>query len=171
MRKCFVAAALLVGSTLLVSPPAARGQNLEISGSGGLGVAGGGGGGISFAGSAGASFGLLLTPSHEVRLDYAFVNVRRDSLGRHFAMGSYVLQSSTGSRRPFVQFGAGLVRAGRKDVFSGPSGGEHGLGGLVSVGITVDIGKRLFVRPELRSYWYKGPAVSVLPGIAVGLRF
>jgi hypothetical protein len=165
-RNTWIFVALIAISAVHVSA-----QNLQVSAIGGLGVASGSGQRTSFAGGGGASAGWLLSERSGIRFDYFYADVRAENSTRHFVTGSYVLQQRSGRTRPFLQIGGGLVRSNRKDNLNSPSGGSNDFAGLVGAGVTIDIGRTFFVRPEFRTYWYAGPTVAVLPGVSVGWHF
>lgn len=146
-------------------------QTVEESDTGGLGVAAGDEQTRTLVTGGGASLGLLPLARHGFRLDYFFGDAPADDTRRHFLTGSYVLQQRDGKARPFLQIGAGLMRETTKAALPSPSGASNDFAAILGVGVTIDIGQALFIRPELRTYWYVGPAVAILPGLSAGWRF
>lgn len=127
----------------------------------------------------GVSVGWPHSFRHRLQADYLLQNVRLDlSSRRHYFTGSYVLQLSPGRLRPFFQFGAGIVsRTFSTRSFLPPdsvferSESESGFAVLFGAGATVDIGRPLFLRPQVRLYGHAGPTMTLLPALEVGFRF
>ena len=162
---------LAYGVLLLAAVPLCA-QNVELAGAGGLGVGTVQERDRSFATGRGASLGWLSEGIHGVKFDYLFVNIRRDRYYRHLLTGSYVVQRRSGQSRPFVEIGAGLMYIKWKDVLNPAGAGDaHDFVGSLGGGVTMDLGRSLFLRPQVRTYWYAGPTFVVLPMISVGLRF
>ncbi len=155
----------LAGATLL---PA---QNIELSATGGLGVTAGDDQARGFTTGGGASVAWLSEGRQGLKLDYFFGNNRKDAFTQHFVTGSYVIQQRSGTARPFFQVGAGILRGDRKEALTAPSGGDTDFAAIVGCGVTLDFGSAFFIRPELRSYWYAGPTVAVLPAVSLAWRF
>lgn len=106
----------------------------------------------------GVSAGAPFLSTHRVQFDYLFQGPAEH---RHFVTGSYVLQGKSGRSRPYFQVGAGVVSAEQ----------DTSLAVVFGAGVTIDLWKSLFVRPQVRLYGHVGPTLTILPGVAFGWRF
>lgn len=98
-----------------------------------------------------------------LQADYMYhtARYRTAAEGRHFATMSWVRRARAGRARPFFQAGAGVVHRSF----------DTSLAVLFAGGVTVDLGRSLFIRPEVRLYGHASPTLTLLPGVAVGWRF
>jgi hypothetical protein len=75
----------------------------------------------------------------------------------------------------FFQVGAGVaIDKVDRAVFNIPPGrssADAQFALVFGAGLSIDVGKNAFVRPELRSYWFVGPTVVLLPALSMGWRF
>jgi hypothetical protein len=151
------------------------GQTVEIAGNASLGAVISDEGNPSTTGGVGASLGWPVNSKHKLQFDYDFAAVRFP-FDSHFLTASYVLQGKPSRVRPFFQIGGGV----EIQKFDHPSFLPHGfpfdntrtnLALVFGGGASIDVGKRFFIRPELRSYAVFGPALFVLPMLTVGARF
>ena len=159
-----------------------HGQSFEASGVGGLGVADGDGYGKSRVPSGGLTFGLPCGSAHKVQFDYAFGHLERRFIdyNRHFLTGSYVFQPGQGRSRPFLQIGAGVqYETNNANQVVGryfPSNDFRTVfAAALGAGVTVELGRSAFLRPQVRTYLAPGPTnsvnVTVLPSVGFGWRF
>ena len=107
-----------------------------------------------------------------------FSRYARHAEKSHFVTGSYVIQGSVGRSRPFFQAGAGIVHSSYRGYIQGSLNEktpfeerETGIVVLFGAGATIDLGRSLFIRPQVRLYGHVGPTLTVLPGVAFGWRF
>jgi len=113
----------------------------------------------------------------------------RFNYDRHWLSGSYRVQALRDRVKPFFQAGLGAVWT-RPEVagdsrpvrvvligepFTLPPGPGRtkstDLAVVLGVGATIELGRNFFVRPQARTYGYKGPTFMSTLGIAAGLRF
>jgi len=186
MFRRIIAIVFVIGLALLALLTSARsmhGQNLEVSGIGGFGVADGDGYGKSRVPSGGVALAWPCTSAHKLQFDYTFGHLERRFIkyNRHFFTGSYVLQARQGRNRPFLQIGAGVQYetnnanevVGRDFPFNEF---RTAFAGVLGAGITVQLGRSAFMRPQLRTYVAPGATrsgvnVTVLPCAGFGWRF
>ncbi len=174
-KAAWFAPALLAG--LLAAP--LRGQFPDVGAVVGAGYSTGDDQDSAGVTAVGVSVGWPHSFRHRLQADYLFQNVRLDpSSRRHYVTGSYVLQLFPGRLRPFFQFGAGMVsRTFSTRSFLPPdsiferSESDFGFAVLFAAGATVDVGRSLFLRPQVRVYGHAGPTMILLPALEVGLRF
>ncbi len=129
--------------------------------------------------SCGASLRLFPAGKHAAGFDYLFADFRGGVFNRHFITISYVLHPIRGRARPFFQFGPGIVVTRWNYQFRGQpiSGAETEFAAVAGFGLTIDASPRIFVRPQVRTYWYtadfprRGTTVTFLPGVELGWRF
>jgi len=131
----------------------------------------------------GASFGLPYSSRHRVQFDYLFNNQHGGSAfnlpaNRHFITASYVVQGKAGRTRPFFQAGAGIVQwnvEGYRQVGTNKvlylSESDTSFAAVFGGGATIDLGKSLFIRPQVRLYGNVGLTITVIPSVAFGWRF
>jgi hypothetical protein len=153
-------------------------QSFEASANGGYGVAERTGFGIPGVPCAGATFAWR----DRVQFDYSFGHFTPGVIdyNRHFFTGSYVIQPHGRRIRPFLQFGGGIEyetnnanqvvnRAFASNDF------RTAFAGVVGAGVTIEIGRAFFVRPQFRTYLAPGPNrtvdVTAFPTLAFGWRF
>jgi hypothetical protein len=161
----------------LVCPALA--QRADVSVVGGGGFVGGEEQDRHGVSAVGATMGFPYSGRHRLQFDYLFNHVHvDDSASRHFVTGSYVIQGAAGRARPLFQIGAGIVR----DSFRGYqvvgtnktlwfAGTDTSFAALFGGGATINLGKSLFVRPQVRLYAHAGPTLTILPSVALGYRF
>jgi hypothetical protein len=129
--------------------------------------------------AAGVSAGLPFASRHRIQFDYMFNNVPGAPENRHFVTGSYVVQGKKGRARPFFQVGAGVVQRHVQGYFTDAASNstiwvddrETSFAVLLGAGVTVEVWRSLFIRPQLRVYGHVGPTLTLLPGVAVGWHF
>ncbi len=138
---------LLIGLILISTVPPISGVDVALTGGGGF--SGGEETRTAAVSALGASVGAPLS----CQFDYLFMQ------RRHVLTGSYVIRGRTGGATPFFQIGAGIESR------------YAGLAVLIAAGATIDIGKSLFVRPQVRLYGLTGPTLTFLPAVALGRRF
>jgi hypothetical protein len=130
-------------------------------------------------------FGL----ANKLQFDYTFAHIERETASsggfspsihnRHFFTGSYVLQKRRGRYRPFVQVGAGVQyetnndnQVINRDLYATS---RTVFAGVVGAGVTVELGRGAFVRPQFHTYLAPGPThninVTALPCLGFGWRF
>ncbi len=157
-------------------PHSLAGQTTEVAGNAGLGaLISDEGANASSTGSLGASIGWPANSNHKIQFDYSFADVRFP-FDSHFLTVSYVLQGKSPGVRPFFQIGAGAEIQKFEDPPFLPPGipfdnSKTNFALVFGGGASIDLGKRFFIRPELRSYAVFGPAVFLLPMLTVGARF
>jgi hypothetical protein len=177
----------LFGVSILISACSMFAQNFEASGNGGFGVAERDGFGIPSVPSGGVTFGWQFSLANKLQVDYAFGHIERQNgtgitpsiHNRHFSTGSYVLQKPQGRYRPFVQIGAGVQyetnndnQVINRDLYATS---RTAFAGVVGAGLTVELGRGAFIRPQARTYIALGPThninVTALPCLGFGWRF
>ncbi len=146
-------------------------QNAEIGATAGFGVTAGEDIGRSFTSGGGAS--LKWIPGlHGLGMDYFYANSRRGGVNnRHFVTGSYVVQQRAGTTRPFFQVGVGILRQTAKNPFDGPASGDTDFALTLGAGAAIYVRPSIAIRPELRTYWFVGPSISLVPTVTVAWRF
>lgn len=179
----------LLSTGILASVGSMYGQTFELSGNGGFGVAERDGFGIRSAPSGGVALGWPFGLTNKLQFDYTFADIERDTAtsgglapsihNRHFFTGSYVLQKPQGRYRPFLQIGAGVQyetnndnQVINRDLY--PTS-RTAFVGVVGGGVTVELGRGAFIRPQFRTYLASGPThninVTALPSVGLGWRF
>lgn len=158
---------------------AASAQQIEVAGVAGYGAVTELFGDPAGIGAFGFSVGGPAAGRHAIRFDYRFVKTpERFRFDLHFLTASWVLQRRSGRARPYLRLGGGLVvqsfdsppASPRLPAFDVSRTNTTG-GGALGVGLTIDIGSRVFVRPEFETYIVRGPTAYLLPTVAVGVRF
>ncbi len=122
----------------------------------------------------GFSFGFPYSGRYRIQFDYVFNDVHaRGAENRHFATGSYIMQSVRGRIRPFFQAGAGVVRRtfSRLEIPGARKASDVGFAAVFGGGATIDLWESVFIRAEARVYGHVGPTLAVAPCVAVGYRF
>jgi hypothetical protein len=175
------AVARLFAFTLLGLPALAQHGDISIVAGGGVSVAEDDER-LSVA-AVGASIGVPYSSRHRFQFDY-LLNSPHGGNGfvipanRHFLTASYVVQGRTGRTRSFFQLGAGIVYR-PKEGFRQPETNQvlylgqsqTSFAAVLGGGATIDLGKSLFLRPQLRLYADAGLAATILPNIGLGWRF
>ncbi len=155
---------------LALAAGCAAGAGLSVTAGGGVS---GGDDQIRTAGPAvGASFEWW-----RLQADYLFNSVYPGGERRNFATLSWVWRARAGRARPFFQAGGGVVHRSFRTASWYPSGAvwrdetDTGLAVLFGGGVTVAVGKSMYIRPQVRLYGHVGPTLTLLPGVAVGWGF
>jgi hypothetical protein len=172
VRKVLPVLALFLMTGLLRS---LAGQTVEVAGNAALGALISDEGNASSTAGVGASVAWPANSNHKIQFDYGFADVRFP-FDSHFLTVSYVLQGKSPGVRPFFQIGAGAEIQKFEDPPFLPPGfpfdnSKTNFALVFGGGASIDLGKRFFIRPELRSYAVFGPAVFLLPMLTVGARF
>jgi hypothetical protein len=175
---CVAAFSLLGGSF------PARSQSYELAAGVGRGVANADDIQTVAASSANVSFKARLGRP-ELRFGYD-VLFGHDSFpnGLHIGTVAWFIQTRSGRTRPFFQFGAAAagIRQRTRAEYPQPDGTvqviEHKetrfvVGPSIGAGLTVDLSKRVFLRPEIRLNFLVGSTImtTVVPAISIGYRF
>ncbi len=150
--------AVLVLSCVLAAGCAA-GADLSVTAGGG--ISGGDDQARASGPAVGASFDWW-----RLRADYLFNGVYPGGERRHFATLSWVWQARAGRARPFFQAGGGVVHRSPQRY---PPGASRAV--LLGGGVTVALGRSMYIRPQVRLYGHAGPTLTLLPGVAIGWRF
>jgi hypothetical protein len=168
---------MLLGNALLfcfgmASPEGPlRAQTLEIGGGGGYGASLGENRNSTGAGAAGFYVGYSRNSVHKFQFDFLFANPRNRNFDLRFLTGSYRLENTSGSMRPFFQAGIGAEVRKLEIPVAGIDRTDTDFAFLFSGGATLDVAAPLFIRPELRTYVTMDSNVLVMPMITIGWRF
>jgi len=153
-------------------------QRADLSVVGGGGVSGGEDKETFGVTAVGASFGIPYSSRHRFQFDYLFNNLHGGSAfnlpaNRHFITASYVVQGKAGRTRPFFQIGAGVVHwtveGTTKVLYLSES--DTSFAAVFGGGATIDLGKSLFFRPQVRLYGNVGLTITIIPSVGFGWRF
>lgn len=156
---------------------AAAGQSVDTALFGAFGGVSGEGASTA-AGGVGASVRLPSSSGHAIQGSYFFTKLDGAVFDTHFVTASYVRQAKAGRARPFLQAGAGVeirrLDLSRFDIPPEASGRVSAtrtdFALTIGGGASISLGKRFFIRPQLRAYLVVGPNLVLLPGVAIGWR-